>query len=131
MNEGMGYLLAIALTIAVFLVLMYVFQERHFLLKYLFIMAIMLAGYFIPTAVINLKTTCETVVANSTDVTDYVTSYEYTSFCYTTETNTADTFYQVYDWVYFIMILYFVVKIFYELYQSQFGGRKFNVGGMK
>lgn len=115
-SEAMTYLVGIALVIAYFFVLQYVFGERHWLLKYLFIMGILLAGYFIPGVLLDARTQCDVVVSNSTVVVN-TTSYSYTSFCYTTSTNTPDTFYQVFAWIYYFMLAYFIIKLFYEFYQ--------------
>lgn len=117
MSEGASYLLGLALIMAVFLILMYLFQERHWLLKYLFIMGILLAGWMVPTAMYDIRSHCETVVANSTVLDASTSSYEYKQVCFTTTSTTPDTFYKIYAWVYFFMILYFLFNIFYDLYQ--------------
>ena len=124
--EALAYLFGIGLTMLLFFLLLVVFQEKNFLLKYLFIMGIFFAGYMIPTVVMDVRTTCETVINTST-VTGNTTSFSYMQQCFTTTTKTADTFFIVYSWIFFAMIGYFIVKVFYDLYQYYFKGKKFNM----
>lgn len=115
-SESGIYLLGIALVIGYFLILKSEFGEKHWLLKYVFIMGILLAGYFIPGVMLDTRTQCDFIVANAT-TSGSVTTYEYDSFCFTTETDTPETFYIVFAWLYYFLILYFLIKIFYDLYQ--------------
>lgn len=115
MSAGIGQLVAIAIMMALFGLLLYFFEERRPLLKYLFIMGILVSAFFVPSAVYNLSTTCNTVI-NTTTVVNNVTSYTYISQCTTdTQTGTADTFYKVMWSIYQLIILYFILRMFYEL----------------
>ena len=121
MNLGIGYLLAIVVIVGSFLVLLGLFQEKHFLLKYLFFIGILFAILFIPTAIYNIPTHCDTII-NSSDTNGTFTTYNYSEQCFTTTSTVPDAFYQIYAWMDFIMIAYFVLKIFYELYTNYVEG---------
>lgn len=117
MSNGGMYLGAIGLIIAAFLILMYLFQERNWLLKYLFIMGIFIAALFIPTAVYNIPIDCETVPVNITTASSTLTQVTYQQQCFTSTENIPDTFYLVFWTFYLMMFIYFIIKLFYELYQ--------------
>jgi hypothetical protein len=116
MSEGIGLLLAIALMMIFFSLLLYLFQEQNPLLRLLFIMAILVSGFFVPTAVYKLRTTCETVVNTSTLVVG-VTTNTYMQECFTTDDTAADTFYTIFWSIYQILILYFICKVAYMMFQ--------------
>ena len=123
MSDGAAYLGAIFLGIGVFMTLLVIFQERHFMLKYLFIMGILVSGFFIPSAVYEMPNHCLYVLNTSTTINATATGYSYAQQCFTTTSNFPDTFYKVYWWTYMIMILYFIIKMFYDLYQHYVGGK--------
>lgn len=110
MSEGTGLLLAVALSILFFSLLLWLFKENHPLLRLVFIMGVMVSGFFIPTGVYQLQQNCNVVVANSTTAGSTI-SYEYTSFCYTTTTTAPNTFYIVMWTLYQIFIIYLIVYV--------------------
>lgn len=112
MNLGIGLLFAVAIMIGFFTLLMVLFEERNPLLKYLFLMGILVSAFFVPTGVYHLRDYCEIMVANTT-VSGNFTGYEYRQECFTTTANDgADTFYSVMWSLYQIMILYFIIRVF-------------------
>jgi len=113
-TEGTGILFAIGLVMLFFAGLLYLYREENFLLKNLFILGILVAGLFIPTGVVQLRTTCDILVKNAT-VTANTTSYAYAQQCFTTATTAPDTFYIVFWSIYQIIMLYFILKIIYHI----------------
>lgn len=111
MSEGIGLLIAIAILICLFGFLLFLFQEKNHVLRLLFIMAILVSGFFIPTAVYQLRTNCDSVVANATAINSSVNSYEYKQFCYTTTSTAPDTFYTIAWSIYQIIIFYFIIHV--------------------
>lgn len=117
MTNGGLYLAAIGLIIGAFLILMYLFQERNWLLKYLFILGIFVATLFIPTAVYNIPIDCDIVPVNITTTTSTLTQVTYSQQCFTSTENIPDTFYIVFWSIYLILFIYFIIKLLFELYQ--------------
>jgi len=127
------YLGAIGLIAGLFIVLMYLFEERNWLLKYVFLMGIFVAALFVPTAVYNIRIDCDIVPSNFT-TSGSTTSLNYSQQCFTSSENIPDTFYTVYWTIYIILFIYFILKLFYELYQhfkSVASNNSFWKGGLK
>lgn len=87
-------------------------KEKHYLLRLFLVFVAMAVLILIPKSLIDEQYTCESVVANSTDVNATVTTYEYESFCYTRTEETPTTFYNIVLWFYRIFIGYVIVYLF-------------------
>lgn len=111
MSEGIGILIAVMISIGLFTILLLLFKENNPLLRLIFVAGILVSGFFIPTGVYQLRTECETVVANSTKLSNVTISYEYESFCYTTTSTAPETFYTVMWSLYQLMIVYVIIYV--------------------
>lgn len=127
MSEAVTYLLGICATAVIFAFIMLRLNDKHGFLKYLLVFGLLILGLFIPGAMLNSRTQCEVVMANSTIVNSSLTSYDYQSFCFTTDTSLPVTYYQVMSYAYYVIIgylmLWSIINAFNVLLQSM-GGKK-------
>lgn len=86
-------------------------DEKHFILKLVLLFWVVAVVLLIPKVALDANTICETVVANSTDVSASVTSYEYESFCYDRAEGTAGSFYKQTTVLYYLILGYAIVYI--------------------
>ena len=110
MNIGIGIMFALALLLALFAYLYYYYKEKHPILKLVFVLAVLVTAFFIPSAVYELRTDCQ-IVINTTTTSGNTTSNTYMQQCFTAQNNSTNTFYQVIWSVYQIFILYFIIKV--------------------
>lgn len=108
-------------------------EEKHFLFKLLLIFFIMACMMLIPKTLIDNKTVCETIVANSTQLSANAVQYNYDRFCFERDENTAESFYRTTTWLYRLFIGYTIVFLFVwalmKLGDSAGKGRKSQRGG--
>lgn len=118
MTEAISYLVGIGVVAGIFSVILYNIREEHNLMRFFILLLLVTLGFLVSKTFFDARTTCETVVANSTTVSNITTSYEYTSFCFTTTTSTPGTFYTIMMWAYYIIIAYVVVWVFINIITS-------------
>jgi hypothetical protein len=87
-------------------------KEKHWFLILILMFFVVSASLLIPKTVVDGRTVCETVVANSTDVSSTITVYEYEDFCYTRPETTGVTFLENSQTLYYIIIAYTFVFLF-------------------
>ena len=84
MTEAIVYLFGIGLVALIFAFIVMNVRNEHAALKYFLIAMLLVLSMMIPSAMFNARENCETVVSNSTIIDSVTTSYEYSSFCFTT-----------------------------------------------
>lgn len=112
MIEGLTYLVGIAIMGGFFLLLGGVFGSEFPVIRMLFVMLTVVLAYFVPAAMLDANTICETVVANSTVVDASTTSYGYTHYCFNSGITTPNTFYLIIAWVYYAILGWLTVFVF-------------------
>jgi hypothetical protein len=106
--EGITWLAALAVNMVLFYV---VYQTIRIedpwreLLQYLFVLSLLIFAFFIPAIVASATKQCEVVVANSTSVDNVTITYGYTNYCYDTGTFIGVTFYQVFSYIWYIIVV--------------------------
>lgn len=106
----------IGVGVAAFLLFFFAFQideEKHFLLRLLVIFFALGLLIIIPKVLIDAQHICEVVVANSTDVSMDVRSYEYTSYCFDRTESTPQIFLKTIMWFYRLFMAYVIFFIGY------------------
>jgi len=111
----MGYEIAIGIGIFSFLLLYFTSQleEEHTFLK--LITVFFAVGILILIPKIYIEPQCYSVVANETEIGN-VTSYEYTSHCFSDHTESGVTFLKATTWFYWCFISYVFLFIFYSIF---------------
>ena len=112
MIEGLTYLFGIAVMGGFFLLLGGVFGSEFPVIRMLFTLLTVLLAYFVPVAMMDANTICETVVANSTIITANVTGYLYTHYCFNSGIATPNTFYMVVAYLYYGILAWLTVYVF-------------------
>lgn len=115
MSEAITFLLGIGITAGIFAIILYNLREEHGLIRFFLLMLLLTLGFFVSKPLWDARTDCETVVANSTQVSNVTTAYEYSTYCYTTTTNTPGTFYTIMLWSYYAIIGYVLIWIFISI----------------
>lgn len=113
MSEAVIYVAGIGVTALIFGLILYYVKEDHPHLRFFMVMVLMTLALMMTKTFWDARTECETVVANSTDISSVTTTYEYTNFCYTTTTNTPGTFQTIIYWSYYVMIGYVLLNLLY------------------
>lgn len=83
-------------------------------LRYFFIFVILVFALFIPSIAVNSSQNCQAVVANST-TSGSTTTFEYSHFCYDTETFISRTYYQVFSYIWYVIIMCFILWPMFKL----------------
>lgn len=110
----MTFIVGIGITCAILFMVSMSLKEEQGVLKLFIMMVIFSLMLMIPKVLGDATTMCETVVANSTDVSATVTAYEYTNFCYTQDVNTTSMFMKIVFWTYYLFVGYIITYLAWQ-----------------
>lgn len=116
--EGIVWLLGLTLNMVLFWILYQVLQgsdkqaglvDWTEVLKYMFVLSILVFAFFIPSIMVLATRQCDTVMANSTALSGNLTTYGYTYYCYETQGFVGITFYQWFTYIWYAILFALMV----------------------